>query len=395
MGVAYDRGIVLFERRRHALAIREFQAELAAAPDDAPTHAMISLCQTQLRQFADARASAETAITADPAYDWGYYALAWALYDDHAFASRRPGDIPVMTLVDNREACRLKPALQAVDAALQLSPEKAVLWALKAMIAFDALDPRTALAAADAGLRHDPSSATCIRMRALVLRTFGDLAAAADASAQALRLDPESASSHAGAGWSALVSGKYADARAHFAESLRIDPQSPLVRAGMLRALRARYPFYRPLAWLLNLSDQWKQGGIPLATRLLYVAGAMAAVLLLCFLLASRDTRLLAAGTISLAALTLLPIMAHALANYLLLFHPMGRLLLPRNDRLAAVLVVGFVLMGLLFAGAALALPGAGKHARYPWVLLPFAALPLVAAAPLLADRGIFLRKDD
>ena len=386
MGIAYERGVLLYQRKRWGQAIEEFQRELSADPLSGATLAMISLCQLNQGKYVEARRSAEEAISASPQYDWGHYALAWVFYNDNTFSSRRREDIPASILTGERTRFRLKLAAGAIDEALRLSPRKAALWELKSMIAFDDLNPLLAITAARTGLECDATSATCQRMTAIVLRTFGDVAGATAASARALELEPENAASHASAGWSALQAGKYMDARRHFIETLRIDPAYPRARAALLQAMRARIAFYRPVLWLQRVSSQ---------TRATEVAGAAVLGVFLLGLVAGlrseNPNRNLPMIVEPLIALAVTGVIAHFLADYLLLFDPIGRILLDRKARMRAVLAAGIAIGIMMLLGGQVEAWWLGLRVPFAAVLMLFAGVPLAAMPVLLKDpRGFF-----
>ena len=81
--------------------------------------------------------------------------------------------------------------------------------------------------------------------------------------ATALARNPESAFTHANQGWTLLHQGDHRRAFEHFREALRLDPEIDWARQGIVEAMKARNPLYRPLLgyflWMSRLSDkaQW------------------------------------------------------------------------------------------------------------------------------------------
>src|SRR5262249_5705952 len=102
----------LSERGRHAQAVEEYLAALAAAPHDPIVHGLLALELAHLKSFDAAEHHAQQAIGLSPDAGFPYFALA--------SVRRRQG--------------RWAEAVVCIEAALERSPESAAFWMLLASI---------------------------------------------------------------------------------------------------------------------------------------------------------------------------------------------------------------------------------------------------------------------
>jgi Tfp pilus assembly protein PilF len=66
VGIAYQRGMVLYDQKRYAMAADEFRKELAQAPSSALAMAMLALSLNYDYKPKEALAHARAAVGADP-----------------------------------------------------------------------------------------------------------------------------------------------------------------------------------------------------------------------------------------------------------------------------------------------------------------------------------------
>ena len=184
---------------------------------------------------------------------------------------RSPHDIQLLDVLAlaNSERRKKKEALRAIEAAIDLQPEEAVLHAHKAVIltrnasnAIGYASYRKARAAANAALRLDPSSPIALKARAQVAVLSGERRARTLA-ASALSLQPDDEYAHALYGNALTNRGHVSDGREHYAEAARLDPQSP----DAARLLRTTKPFGHIGALPLRL--YWRLGPLPVMLTLL------------------------------------------------------------------------------------------------------------------------------
>ena len=246
MGASYDRGRLLYQRRRYAQAAEEFRRELSADVGSADAHAMLGMSLLFAGDRAGAEAAMLQAVRLAPGLAYGHYALA-------CLAVRRPeaGEGPgrVFRTIASRQVVavrrRLDRARGHVMTAVQLDPRNADYFALLAGIAYDLRDPDAAIAAARQGLTANPVHARCKTLLGRALAMAGRTDEADRAFRQVLERDPESAPAHMAQGWHDLRAGRAAAAAEHFRQSLRLDP----TQAGAQVAARhVRWLPFRPYA---------------------------------------------------------------------------------------------------------------------------------------------------
>jgi len=142
---------------------------------------------------------------------------------------------------------RKDAALESARAAVALDPEDVDFVALEAGLLQEMHRWEESLQVAERGLALDPEQVECINLRARALAVLGRANAAHEALDYALSRDPENAHTHANLGWNALRGGRTAQAMGCFREALRIDPANESANAGVVEAMAARNPIYRPV----------------------------------------------------------------------------------------------------------------------------------------------------
>jgi tetratricopeptide (TPR) repeat protein len=250
----YQRAYILFyDMRRYDLAERELRGVLAERPNDAYSHALLSLCLIQRRQLDEAQREAEEAVRLAPDVSFAHYARARLLGARYNYRKART----------------------AILEALRIDPRQADYFSWLAVYYYDAGHHRKALEAADKGLEIDPLHVSCINLRALALGRLGRTKEASDTLDQSLARDPVNAISHAIQGSTFLRQTEYEQALDSFMEALRLDPlcewahrgrrcartgltlMRPATAIGRAlskllrpRRLRLKEPTYRTAAWL-------------------------------------------------------------------------------------------------------------------------------------------------
>ena len=321
MSAAFERGHLLLQQGRHDLAERELKQALSADPDHALAHAEYAVCLLQRDAKADALREASEAVRLAPNLSFHHYVMSIAL--------ERNG--------------RPKEAEAAARQALELDPHDAANFGQLASLALVGGKPALALEYADQGLACEPDNTWCANLRAMALIRLNRKDEAAASLGSALNEDPENAVTHANQGWTCLHQGNYKQAQVHFREALRLRPELEWARHGLKESLKARYIFYRVvLNFTLWLTRQkgWVQIGVLIALvfgqRLLRTVGEAFPTL-------SPALSLLAVAVIGFI---LLSWVADPLANFLLQFHPLGRLALTREERIESLVI------GTLFVAA-------------------------------------------
>ena len=321
MTSARQRAFLLLQQGRFDLAERELRRALTEDPNDPEAHALLALTLADLDRGAEALGEANAAVGMAPDLPLAHLARAQALLQlDRAADSEQAA----------REAIRLDPsdadAFAALSAALSARRQRQ-----------DALD------AAEQALALDPEHAAATNLRAIALVRLGRRDEAAGALEGALSRDPENAVSHANRGWTLLHQNDVRGAMLAFREALRLEPDNAWARSGILEAMKARNPVYRGLLayflWMDRLSSGQRWGVI--------IGGYLAA-------------RFIPLLWIVYLPVVLLTWTGDAFFSLLLLLDPFGRLVLTREEKLAAGLVGVCLIGGLgLAAGGLLGAPEA------------------------------------
>ncbi len=232
MGIAYERGVILFRQKRYDVAAEEFRRELAATPNQARPHAMLCLCLLNANHRSDAEIEGRRAIELDPNLAFGYYALSFVALRE----VRRPR---VFFNINSRGmrrylyAKRVAASKKLMATAVELEPTNPDFLGQLAALQFDSRQFDAALATAERGLARSPQHQQCADLRARALARLGrhlDAIATVDRS---LATNPEQAAAHSTRGWLLLRSGQFKEAHEHFLEALRLSPNDKRALAGL------------------------------------------------------------------------------------------------------------------------------------------------------------------
>jgi Flp pilus assembly protein TadD len=320
MSAHFQRAELLFEQDRFDQAVGELQIHLGQDPNDAYAHSLMAISLANLGKTKEALTHAQEAMSLAPDWPYSYVALA------QAELARK----------------RYEAAAAATEKAIECAPFIAAYHGLLATIRSLQRRWPDVLQSANQGLEHDPEDTTCLNMRALALRQLSDNAAAAETVRGTLARNPEDPFAHANEGWGLLEDGNARQALVHFREALRLQPDMEYARLGILEALKAQNDFYRLLLQYLlwmgkkSATTQWSLAAAICAA--VWVGGALARQ---SPLLALMNWLLITAILINSCAM----LFARPLANAFLLFHPLGRLAITRDQTvqglMTAVLSVG------------------------------------------------------
>jgi tetratricopeptide (TPR) repeat protein len=351
MTLRLQRASLLIDQQRYELAEPELTALMAEEPNNALAHSFMAICLLARKKYAEATEFAQRGIHLQPdlAAAYSIAALVWR----------------ARNYLDKAEAM--------IREAIALAPQDADYRANLSQIKYSQRDWEAARQVAEDALALDPENINALNLRAESLRKLGRTQDARLELQNALRVNPDSADTHATLGWTYLQKGERAKAKEHFREALRLDPDSEWARQGVLETLRTYNPLYRPLLkfflWMQTLSGR-AQWGVIIGAYVMY--------------------RILWAAADSNPALKpfLMPILGlyiafavatwigRPLMNLALRLHPLGRLALSREERIAANWIGGF-----LFAGLAALV----AQQFFPGIFLPLAIALLLMVLPLTA----------
>jgi tetratricopeptide (TPR) repeat protein len=354
MGVAYERAQVLYRQERYAQAQKEFERELAEQPNHAHSVAMVAMCLTGQNLFVLARTTAEQAIALDPEDDLGHYSLAWALYKDAKYTSRR--GVTFATDRNDLNKRRLKEVDRALREALRLQSRNAGYHSLLAFTRLELGDARGALDSANACLAINPHHSDGHRAAAWALSRMGDQKQAQAASASAVSAQPLGFETHLTRAHMLLRQSKYGEAMNHFREAVRLSPSAIPPQRGLLDCLRRRFWFYR---WRARLNYVPRTLMVIYCASLVLIVGSVSDHFGSEPPIHSWDPILLAVLCAGVALFIWLCFSKNA-ADLLLLSDPLARRMLPALRRriswlnclcVTAIVVIGAVAVALTAAG--------------------------------------------
>ncbi len=318
-----DRAILLYGQGRHEMAEEELGRALAASPNDYEVRSWLSLCLAEQGKLPEALHNAQVAVGLCPDDSLPHFAMAKAL----ALKGR------------------LKQAEASAHEAIRLDPYDGECFTMLASIQFAADRWDDALESTTHALRIDPEDTAAVGIRANCLRRLGRSEQAGSELAEALSVDPEDAGTHTELGWCCLQENDRARAIEHFQEALRIDPQEDEARVGILETLSAANPVYRTCLrgffWLQTFHARhqtWLMLGIcvaiwsimRIASRVVMLRPVAVPIILGCLLF------------------WMLLLFGRQLSHLTLRFHPLGRLALTSEERLASTWIGGFLLTFML-----------------------------------------------
>ena len=265
MGVAYRKGMFLFQQRRWRAAAEQFQLDLAENPSSSQALSMLALSHVNDAQFEPAHAAACEALRANPELAQAHWAMANVVLrrkPPRRWYQHRASDTP------REQRKRLHATKKELLEAIRLNSSEPAFFELLGAIEMDLRHWRAALEAAEQGLRINPQHLGCANLRAMLLAQLGRAKEARAEIDRSLGIDPEHALTHRNRGWVLLQSGDVAAATAHFESSLRNNPNDRRAQSGLRHARRARFAPYR---WILRFGLWSSRPG----NRWIVIVGAM------------------------------------------------------------------------------------------------------------------------
>jgi tetratricopeptide (TPR) repeat protein len=236
--MSVERGNLLYQTGRHELAEQEFLSALGQDPSDALAHAMLGLCMSRRKAYAEATYEVGQTIRLRPDWHFGYAAMAQVMRD--------------------RE--RPKEALTAISQAIQYDPFNSGHYSVQSYVLLSMQKWADALSAANRGLEVSPDDAECLNARAMALVKLGRRDEAGATIQGALHRNPENALTHANQGWALLHAGDHKQALVHFRVALRLEPEMAWSKSGLVEALKARNIIYRIMLRYFLLMSRLSRG---------------------------------------------------------------------------------------------------------------------------------------
>jgi len=332
MSTQIEKAQLLIGQQRYELALKEINQELASDPDNPYVHALQAVCLRQLDRTKEALDAAQRAVQIGPDFAFAHYVLS-GVYDQDD---------------------RLKEAEGAIREALRLDPEDADYYTRLSSILIQQRRWEEALRAAEQALELEPANANGLNFRSMALNSLNRHDEASAATEGALAANPEDPMAHASRGWQHLREGDRDAAMTHFREALRLDSSQEWAREGVVETLKARNPVYRVMlayfTWTARLEPRMLWGFI--------IGGYAASRVLREFSKANPQWAPYIWVVLGLYfAFVAMTWIADPLFNLLLRTNPMGRVLLTRQQVVAANWFGGSLLLALMSLAAWLAYP--------------------------------------
>lgn len=361
----FQRGTQLVQLGRYREAIPFLQAAIAANPHVPQAYAQLARAWNEIpSQRAKVIPTVNRAIALAPNASATYGLKAWFLVYQ----------------------MRHKTACQVANQGLALNP--VCIPSLNALAnAHTKLHQwKQAEAACLRVLQIDPNDAPALNLLAQALRNMGRWKESRAIVARLLANMPNNAFGHTNAGYAALAAGDHLRANEHFREALRLNPHFDFARRGLIQSLRAR-------VWILRLNMRMIGLLRRPATFLNVALGIFGVVALFVLIIYSslllekiypdlRDGYFGILFLVPVAYFILLGLVAN-IVNFMLMFDPIGRHALTREEKMKAslpvfllVFIIGLQLLAQQW-GAAL-----GLISFIAFLILSF-------QLPLLRDRWL------
>lgn len=231
----------LFELGRWEQALGAFEEHLAQNPEDSHALCMTARCFLNLELYGKASEYASAAIAASPDNSYAHYIQSFVFY------------------VRNLDV----DARRAIETALELEPTNPSFHVMIARLEAKGSRWAAALEAAETALQFDPhnSDAQIVRSGALVRLRRAEEAEVVLQSV--LESDPENEDALTELGFLHLHTSQWQKALEVFQSALMLDPESEAARAGLVEAMRAKFPVYglvlRYFLWMNRFSKKYQQ----------------------------------------------------------------------------------------------------------------------------------------
>jgi tetratricopeptide (TPR) repeat protein len=353
--VLLDRADLLLNQGRYKDAEHTIKQALEQEPDNDYALALLGRCYFDAKRYEDGIAVIQQAIAIQPNHDFYFYLLGFGYYQlDKTLTAR-----------------------EQFQQAIALNPYHAEYYGMLAHVLLQGREFEAALDKANEGLAVDAENITCLNARSIALNKLKRTEAAIATMQDALAQDPDNAVTHSTVGWNYLEKGKHREAQKHFMEALRIHPNSNNAKQGLKESLKSKIPPYR---WLLQYSFWLHNSGRNIG-RYMPIALYIVFRILIGVFNANENTSGIAwalGGIYILFVVTSWSI--NSIANFFLLFHPLGKHALTNTERWSAISVMSVIISGLALlvaSGSGIIMEEEGGSIFIAGILLISLALPL------------------
>lgn len=326
-GILLDRADILLDQRRYKDAEDSIKQVLQQEPDNDYALAMLGRCYLNTKRYNEGIEVIQQAIALSPNNDFYFYLQGFCYFQTDVY----------------------KAAKEQLGQAIALNPYHPEYYGMMAHVLLQEKEFEQALDKANEGLAIDPENLTCLNARSIALNKLKRTEDAIATMQNALAQDPDNAFTHATVGWNFLEKGRHKDAQQHFLEALRIEPNYGNAKTGLKESLKSKVAPYR---WLLQYSFWVHNSGKKVTQYLPIILFILFRVLITAF--KSNDSTSGIAW--ALGGLYLLFVVTswsiNSIANFTLLFHPLGKHALTNSEKWSAITVVVAITSGLLLLGS-------------------------------------------
>jgi len=324
MSIHLERGQLLLQQGRIEMAKKELRLELNQNPSNAYAMGLLGFCHSTEKDHKNATQLIESAIGLEPNNPYLFYLQA-KIY-----------------LLANR----LEDAIAAADQGLLLNPNGAEFFLIKGSIALNLDQWEAALKYAEFGLESDPEHVDLINLRARSLIQLNRRKEAEATLDYALHKSPENPLAHTNKGWVAIENDNYDEAVTHFREALRLAPTFNFAKTGLKEAIKGKNIVYRQILkfflWTNKMNDKgrWK-----------FMIGAY--VIYIIFIKLAESYPSLAPFFYPFILFYIIwafsSWIAQPFSNLFLRLHPLGKLALSDDEKLASTIIGIFLGIGIIF----------------------------------------------
>lgn len=318
-----ERAQLLLEQKRYKDAETHIKQALEQDPDNDYILGLLGRCYINNKRYDEGIEIIQRAIAIDPNDSFHFYMLGFAWYQKSNSAVAKSN----------------------LEKAIRLYPYSAEYFGLLAFVLIEEKAFEPALEKANEGLALEADNITCLNARGTALNKLRRKEDAYETMQTALAQDPGNEVTHSTVGWNLLERGRHKEAAGHFIEALRIHPDYLTAKAGLKEALKSKILLYK---WLLQYSFWINNKGRNLQIALpiiLYIGFRV----LVSVTAGNKSTEGL---SWVFAALYIFLVVTSwtigSIANFVLLFHPLGKHALTNTERWSALNAVTALFAGIV-----------------------------------------------
>jgi tetratricopeptide (TPR) repeat protein len=325
--VMLEKARVLLDQGRYKDAEAQICQALEHDPDNDQILSMLGRCYLDMKQYDRGIGVIQRAIAVDPNESFYFYLLGFAYYHKDMASD----------------------SMENLEKAIELNPYVPEYFGLLAFVLIQEREFEAALEKANEGLAIEAENINCLNARSTALNKLRRTDDAIETMNNALSQDPENETTHSTIGWNLLERGRHKEAQNHFMESLRINPDHNGARRGLKESLKSNIILYKWMLqysfWVHNKGKKFRVA-IPIAFYIVFRV----------LIKMSEENKTTENIGIILGGIYVLFIVISwtigSIANFVLLFHPLGKHSLSNTEKWAAIntvsaLIAGIVIMSL------------------------------------------------